>query len=84
MVITVAEKVLITGGVLNLAYGLLLGYAIVVIRAKGAPATPVPDGGARRHAAAGRGSAWAGVGGPAVHARPGRTWPPGWSLSPPH
>jgi hypothetical protein len=37
---TVAERVLIAGGVLNLAYGALLGYAIVVIRAKGAPATP--------------------------------------------
>jgi hypothetical protein len=37
---TVAEKVLIAGGVLNLAYGALLGYPIVVIRAKGAPATP--------------------------------------------
>src|SRR3974390_934000 len=40
MAITIAGKVLITGGVLNLAYGLLLGYAITVIRAKGAPATP--------------------------------------------
>jgi hypothetical protein len=29
----IAEKVLITGGVLNLAYGVLLGYAITVIRA---------------------------------------------------
>jgi hypothetical protein len=38
--ITVAEKVLIAGGVLNLAYGALLGYAIVVTRVKGAPATP--------------------------------------------
>ncbi|HEV2255188.1 MAG TPA: hypothetical protein VGS06_18565 [Streptosporangiaceae bacterium] len=38
--ITVAEKVLIAGGVLNLAYGVLLGYAIVVTRVKGAPATP--------------------------------------------
>jgi hypothetical protein len=37
---TVAEKVLIAGGVLNLAYGVLLGYPIVVIRARGAPATP--------------------------------------------
>jgi hypothetical protein len=37
---TVAEKVLIVGGVLNLAYGALLGYPIVVIRAKGAPASP--------------------------------------------
>ena len=37
---TVAEKVLITGGVLNLAYGMLLGYPITVTRAKGAPATP--------------------------------------------
>ena len=40
MAITVAEKVLIAGGVLNLAYGVLLGYPIVVIRVKGAPATP--------------------------------------------
>jgi hypothetical protein len=40
MPITAAEKVLITGGILNLAYGVLLGYAITVIRAKGAPATP--------------------------------------------
>jgi hypothetical protein len=37
---TVAEKVLIAGGILNLAYGALLGYPIVVIRAKGAPAVP--------------------------------------------
>jgi hypothetical protein len=40
MAITVAEKVLIAGGVLNLAYRMLLGYPITVIRAKGAPATP--------------------------------------------
>lgn len=40
MAITVAEKVLIAGGVLNLAYGALLGYAMVVNRVKGAPATP--------------------------------------------
>jgi hypothetical protein len=40
MAITVAEKVLIAGGVLNLAYGVLLGYPIAVIRAQGAPATP--------------------------------------------
>ncbi len=40
MALTVAEKVLITGGVLNLAYGVILGYPITVIRAKGAPATP--------------------------------------------
>ena len=40
MPITVAEKILIAGGVLNLAYGMLLGYPITVIRAKGAPATP--------------------------------------------
>ena len=37
---TAAEKVLITGGVLNLAYGMLLGYPITVTRAKGTPATP--------------------------------------------
>ena len=40
MAITAAEKVLIAGGVLNLAYGVLLGYPITVIRVKGAPATP--------------------------------------------
>jgi len=40
MAITIAEKVLIAGGVLNLAYGTLLGYPITVIRAKGAPVTP--------------------------------------------
>ena len=40
MAITAAEKMLITGGVLNLAYGVLLGYPITVIHAKGAPATP--------------------------------------------
>ena len=40
MVISVAEKVLIAGGMLNLAYGTLLGYPITVIRVKGAPATP--------------------------------------------
>lgn len=40
MPITVAEKVLIAGGVLNLAYGVLLGYPVTVIRVKGAPATP--------------------------------------------
>lgn len=40
MAITAAEKVLIVGGVLNLAYGTLLGYPITVIRARGAPATP--------------------------------------------
>ena len=40
MAITAAEKVLIAGGVLNLAYGVLLGYPIAVIRVRGAPATP--------------------------------------------
>ena len=40
MAITIAEKVLIAGGVLNLAYGTLSGYPITVIRAKGAPVTP--------------------------------------------
>lgn len=38
--VTVVEKVLIVGGVLNLFYGALLGFPIVVIRAKGAPAAP--------------------------------------------
>jgi hypothetical protein len=37
---TAAEKELIVGGLLNLACGALLGYAITVIRVKGAPATP--------------------------------------------
>lgn len=37
---TGAEKVLIVGGVLNLAYGVLLGYPMIVIRAKGAAAVP--------------------------------------------
>ena len=40
MTITVADKVLIAGGMLNLAYGVLLGYPITVNRLKGAPATP--------------------------------------------
>jgi hypothetical protein len=40
MAITIAEKVLIAGGALNLAYGVLLGYPIVLTRVKGAPATP--------------------------------------------
>ncbi len=40
MAITAAEKVLIIGGMLNLAYGVLLGYPITVIRVKGAPAAP--------------------------------------------
>ena len=40
MVISAAEMVLIAGGMLNLAYGTLLGYPITVIRVKGAPATP--------------------------------------------
>jgi hypothetical protein len=40
MAISAAEKVLIVGGVLNLAYGVLLGYPITVARLKGAPATP--------------------------------------------
>jgi hypothetical protein len=37
---TLAEKVLIVGGVLNLAYGALLGYPIIVTRVRGASATP--------------------------------------------
>ena len=40
MAITAADKVLIVGAVLNLAYGALLGYPIVVTRVKGAPAAP--------------------------------------------
>lgn len=40
MMVTGAEKVLIVGAVLNLAYGALLGFPIVMNRVKGAPATP--------------------------------------------
>lgn len=32
MAFTVAEKVLIVGGILNLGYAVLLGYPITVIR----------------------------------------------------
>jgi uncharacterized membrane protein YiaA len=39
MGISLAEKVLIVGGVLNLAYGAVLGFAIVAKRVRGAPAT---------------------------------------------
>lgn len=63
MAITAAEKVLIAGGVLNLAYGALLGYAIVVNRVKGAPATPryllAAHIGALLHAAVLLGLVWA-------------------------
>ena len=63
MATTAAEKVLIAGGVLNLAYGVLLGYPIVVIRAKGAPATPryllAAHVGALLHAAVLLGLVWA-------------------------
>jgi hypothetical protein len=63
MAITAAEKVLITGGVLNLAYGVLLGYPITVIRAKGAPAAPkylmAAHVGALLHAAVLLGLVWA-------------------------
>lgn len=63
MPITFAEKVLIAGGVLNLAYGALLGYAIVVNRLKGAPATPkylmVAHVGTLLHAAVLLGLVWA-------------------------
>jgi hypothetical protein len=72
MAIAVAEKVLIAGGVLNLAYRILLGYAITVIRANGRACDPeIPDGGAPRHAAAGRGAARPEMRGPAVRAGPG-------------
>ncbi len=40
MAITAAEKMLIADGVLDLAYGVLLGYLIMVIRVQGAPAVP--------------------------------------------
>jgi hypothetical protein len=54
MVISAAEKVLIAGGMLNLAYGTLLGYPITVIRVKGARHPEVSDGDARQRAAARR------------------------------
>ncbi len=61
--ITAAEKVLIAGGVLNLAYGILLGYPITVTRVKGAPATPkylmAAHVGALLHAAVLFGLVWA-------------------------
>jgi hypothetical protein len=63
MAMTAAETVLIVGGVLNLAYGALLGYPIVVIRVKGAPATPryltVAHVSALLHAAVLLGLVWA-------------------------
>jgi len=40
MAFTTAEKVLIVGGVLNLAYGALLGFPIIVTRARGASTAP--------------------------------------------
>ena len=85
MAITAAEKVLIAGGVLNLAYGVLLGYPIVVIRVKGAPATPkyllAAHVGALLQAAVLLGLVWAA--GYPRWARASSTWPPGWSSSPP-
>ncbi len=63
MAFTVAEKVLIVGGVVNLAYGVLLGYAVVAVRVKGAPATPkylmAAHLGALLHAAVLLGLVWA-------------------------
>lgn len=63
MALTVAEKVLIVGGVLNLGYGVLSGYPITVIRAKGAPAVPkylmATYVGALLHAAVLLGLVWA-------------------------
>ena len=63
MAITAAEKVLIAGGVLNLAYGVLLGYPITVIRVKGAPAVSkyllAAHVGALLHAAILLGLVWA-------------------------
>ena len=67
-VMTGAEKVLIVGGVLNLAYGALLGSHRRDSFQSRACCPEVPDGGARRRAAARRGPARLGVGGPAVHA----------------
>lgn len=75
-----AEKVLITGGVLNLAYGGTAGICHHGdARAKGAPATPrylmAAHVGTLLQAAILLGL----VGSPAVHAwaRAGRMWPPG-------
>lgn len=60
---TVAEKVLIVGGSLNLAYGVLLGYPITVLRLRGAPATSryllTAHVGALLHAAILLGLVWA-------------------------
>ncbi len=72
---------LIVGGVLNLAYGVLLGYPITVNRVKGAPATPRYLMAARLstllHAAVLLGLVWA-----ARLSTLGARWPPGWSLLP--
>ena len=82
MAITAAEKVQIAGGVLNLAYEVLLGYPIVVIRVKGAPATPkylkAAHVGALLHAAVLPGPVWAARSGRPGYprsARAGRTRP---------
>ena len=86
MAITVAEKVLIAGGVLNPAYRVLLGYPITVIRAKRAPAVSkylkATNVSALLHAAVLLGLVWRP--GCPRWARAGTIWPPGWSLSPPH
>ena len=63
MTFALAQKILIVGGILNLTYGVLLGYAIVVVRVKGAPATPryllAAHLGALLHAAVLLGLVWA-------------------------
>lgn len=63
MALTGAEKVLIVGGLSNLAYSVLLGFIITAIRVKGAPATPrylmAAHIGVLLHAALLLGLAWA-------------------------
>ncbi|MDR3033514.1 MAG: hypothetical protein LBV78_10475 [Kitasatospora sp.] len=63
MGVTSAEKVLIAGGVLNLAYGVLLGYPLTMTRVKGATAAPrylmAAHLGTLLHAAVLLGLAWA-------------------------
>ncbi len=70
MAITAAEKVLIADGVLNLAYGVLLGYLVTVIRAKGAPAVPKYLMAAHFGASARRGAAR-----PDAASLPATNWP---------
>ena len=68
-----------------MAYGVLLGYPITVIRAKGSPAVSkylmATHVCALLHAAVPLGLVWAAR--LSALGRAGRMWLPGWSLSPP-